>query len=111
MYFSAALLGERPRQHELGLEDGLRPLHDPVEGGRHPRNGRMPDPALNVPDCPSGVPLVPSAVDLLGGRPELDDEVAGEILGLGLAALLAPETDEGGLVVAHNDPGVRAADE
>ena len=111
MYFSAArLLGERPGQHELGLEDGLRPLHDPVEGGRHPRNGRMPDPALNVPDRPSGVALVPGAVELLGGRPELDDEVAGQVLRLDIAPFLPPQADEGGFVVAHDDPGVRAAD-
>ena len=43
--------------------------------------------------------------------PELHDEVAGEVLGLRLAALLAPEPDQGRLIAAHDDPGVRAADE
>ena len=38
--------------------------------------------------------------------PELDDEVAGEVLRLGLAALLPPEAEQGGFVVAHDDPGV-----
>ena len=42
---------------------------------------------------------------------ELDDEVAGEVLGLDLAALLPPEPEQGGFVVPHDDPGVRAADE
>ncbi len=36
---------------------------------------------------------------------------AGQVLGLGLPALLAPELDQGRLVAAHDDPGVRAADE
>ena len=31
--------------------------------------------------------------------------------GSDLASLLAPETNEVGFVVAHDDPGVRAADE
>ena len=34
-----------------------------------------------------------------------------KILRLDLAALLPPETEEGGLVAAHDDAGVRAADE
>ena len=37
-------------------------------------------------------------------------QVGGQVLGLGLAALLPPEADQGGFVVAHDDPGVRAAD-
>ena len=41
---------------------------------------------------------------------ELDDQVAGEVLGLDLAALFPPEPEQGGLVIAHDDPGVRAAD-
>ena len=43
--------------------------------------------------------------------PKLHDEVAGQVLRLGLAALLAPKPDQGGLIAAHDDPGVRAADE
>ena len=43
--------------------------------------------------------------------PELDDEVAGEVLRLDLAALFPPEAEQGAFVVAHDDPGVRAADE
>ena len=59
----------------------------------------------------AGVALVPAPVEVLGHGPELDDQVARQVLRLDLAALLAPEAQQGGLVVAHDDPGVRAADE
>ncbi len=71
----------------------------------------MLDVTLDIGDAPAGVALVPTAIEFLGGRPELHDEVAGQVLGLGLPALLAPELDQGRLVAAHDDPGVRAADE
>ena len=41
---------------------------------------------------------------------ELDDEVAREILRIDLAPFFAPQAQQCRLVVAHNDPGVRAAD-
>jgi hypothetical protein len=44
-------------------------------------------------------------------HPELDDKVAGQVLRPGFAPFLLPEADEGGLIVAHDDPGVGAADE
>jgi hypothetical protein len=47
----------------------------------------------------------------LGHDAKLDDEVSGEVLWLDLTALFTREADEGGLVVAHDGPGVRAADE
>ena len=50
-------------------------------------------------------------IEGFGRHPELDDEVAGQVLRLGLAPLLAPQADQGGFIVAHDDPGVRAADE
>src|SRR5262249_8458248 len=103
--------GEGPRQHELGLEYRLRALHDSIEGGHHPRNCRMPDPALHVADRPAGVALIPGAIELLGRSPELHDEVAGQVLRLGLAPFFAPEPDQGGFIVAHDDPSVRAAEE
>jgi hypothetical protein len=40
---------------------------------------------------------------------ELDDEVAGQVLGLGLAALFPPEAEQGGFVFPHDDAGVGAA--
>jgi len=51
------------------------------------------------------------AVEGFGDDPELDDEIAGEVLGLDLTALFTPQAGEGGLIIAHDDPGVRAADE
>ena len=69
------------------------------------------DPALDVGDCPPSIALVPGPVQRLGGDAELDDEIAGQILRLGLAALFLPEPDQRRLVCAHDDPSVRAADE
>jgi hypothetical protein len=69
------------------------------------------DAALHVTDLPAGIALEPGAVEVLGCRPELHYEIAGEILRLGLAPFLAPEADQGGFIAAHDDPGVRAADE
>ena len=54
---------------------------------------------------------IPVAVEGFGDHPKLDDEVAREVLRLDLAALLPPQPDEGGFIIAHDDPGVRAADE
>ena len=71
----------------------------------------MPDPPLDVRDDLAGIALVPMPVEVLGHQAELDDEVAGEVLRLDLAAFLPPEAEQGGLVIAHDDPGVRAADE
>jgi hypothetical protein len=109
--FGGGFFGEGPRQHELGLEHRLRALHDSVEGGHHPRNCRMPDPALDVADPPAGVALVPGAVELLGGGPKLHDEIAEEVLRIRLASFFSPQTDQGRLIAAHNDAGVGAADE
>jgi hypothetical protein len=41
---------------------------------------------------------------------ELHDEVARQILGLGFAPFLTPETNERGFIAAHDDAGVRTAD-
>src|SRR5262245_26654633 len=60
---------------------------------------------------PSGVALVPGPVEVLGGGPKLHDQIAGEVLGLGLPSLFPPQPHQGGLVLPHDDPGVRAADE
>jgi hypothetical protein len=66
---------------------------------------------LDVFDRLASIALVPEPVEILGGLAELNDEVAGQVLGLDFAALFPPEADEGGLVVAHDDAGVGAADE
>src|SRR5262249_62342259 len=69
----------------------------------------MLDLALDVGDAPARITLVPEAVELLRGGPELYDEVAGQVLWLGLPTLLAPELDQGCFVISHDDPGIRAA--
>jgi hypothetical protein len=53
----------------------------------------MLDLALDVGNAPAGIALVPGAVELLGGGPKLHDEVAGQVLWVGLAPLLLPEAD------------------
>ena len=66
---------------------------------------------LHVRDDLPGIGLVPAPVQLLGNSAKLDDEIAGEVLWLGIAALFSPQPQQGGLIVAHNDSSVRAADE
>ena len=71
----------------------------------------MADPLLDVGDDLPGIGLVPAPVKLLGGEAELHDEVAGQVLRLDFAALLPPQPQQGGFIIAHDDPGVGAADE
>ena len=66
---------------------------------------------LHLGDDLAGIALVPVPVEVLGHGAELDDQVVREVLGLDLAALFPPQAEQGGFVVAHDDPGVRAADE
>ena len=110
MLFGRRFFGERPRQHELGLEHRPSALDHAVQGGRHPAVHRVLDPTLDVFDGLPRIALVPVPIEGLGHQAELDDEVAGQVLGLGLAALFPPKAEQGGLVVAHDDAGVGAAD-
>jgi hypothetical protein len=71
----------------------------------------MPHPLLDVPDVVARVALIPGAVERLGGSPELHHEIAGEVLGVGLAAFLAPKAQQSSFILAHNDAGIRSADE
>jgi hypothetical protein len=66
---------------------------------------------LNAFDGLPGIALVPMPVEGFSHDAELDNEVAREVLWLDLAPFLPPEAEEGGLIIAHDDPGVRAADE
>ena len=50
-------------------------------------------------------------VELLGGEAELDDEIAGQILPLNLASFFSPKAQQGSFIVAHDNSGIRAADE
>ena len=105
------LLRERPGQHEFGFEYRAAAFDPAVERGRHPSERRMPDPPLDIRDDLPGIGLVPAPVEVLGRDTKLDDEIAGKVLRLDFTALFPPQPDESGLIVAHDDPGVRAADE
>jgi transposase len=102
--------GDRQRQ-DRNLVRGrgsYRPEEPAPRGDCQDRRARRPRRPLGRS---GGIALVPEPVEIFSGLAELDDEVAGEVLGLDFAALLAPEAEQGGLVVAHDDPGVGAADE
>ena len=71
----------------------------------------MPDPPLDVLDDLPRVDLVPAPIEVFGHAAELNYEVAGDILRLDLSALLLPQTDQGGFILTHDDPRIRAADE
>ena len=86
-------------------------LHPAVERCRHPAKGRMLDLLLDIRDDLTGIGLVPGPIEPLGHDPELDEEVAGQILRLDFAALFPPEPKKSSLIVPHDDPGVGAADE
>jgi hypothetical protein len=110
VFFGGSLLGERPRQHELGLEHRAAGLDHAVQGGRHPLIDRMLDPPLHVFDRMARVALIPAPVQLLGHVAELDDQLIGQILRLDFAALLPPQPHQCNLVIAHDDARVRSAD-
>jgi hypothetical protein len=66
---------------------------------------------LDAFDDLPGVALVPEPIEVLGHQTELDNQVAGEVLRLGLPALFVPEPDESRFIGPHDDPGVGTADE
>ena len=66
----------------------------------------MPDLFLNIRDDLAGVDLVPAAVEVFGRDAKLYDEVAGKVHRLGFASFFTPESQQGGLIVSHDDPGV-----
>ena len=66
----------------------------------------MPDAALHRGDPPAGIALVPSAVELFGCGAQLDDQITGQVLGLGFAAFFAPEAHQGCFIAPHNDSSV-----
>ena len=68
VFFRRRFFRERPRQHELSLEDRAAGRNAPVKGCRHPVQRRLPDMPLNIGDDLSGLGLVPAAVQLLGGN-------------------------------------------
>ena len=71
----------------------------------------MKDPPLDLGDNLAGIAFVPVAVEVLGDRPKLNNEIIRQVLRLYLASLLAPQPQQGLFVIPHDDAGVRAADE
>ena len=71
----------------------------------------MADCLLDVGDDLAGIRLVPAPIEVFRDQPELNNEVAGEILRLDLAAFLSPQPQKGCFVIAHNNAGIRAANE
>ena len=104
------LFRKRPRQHEPEFKHGLSAVDDPVQGGRHPRDRGMANMVLDLPDAMAGVALVPLSVERFGGQAKLDEQVIGEIDGLGFAALFPPQPLQRGLILTHDDPRVRTSD-
>jgi hypothetical protein len=86
-------IAEAARQHEFRLKYRFATLDDAVEGGSHPRYGRMLHPPLDVSDAPASMALVPGTVESFGRGSKLDRKVVRQILWFGLAPLLAPQVD------------------
>jgi hypothetical protein len=65
--------------------------------------------AADANDLVSGVELISTAVEVLGGQAELDDirRISPSLL----ATLFPPEPEQGLVVLAHDDPGIGAANE
>jgi hypothetical protein len=103
-------LRELPGQHELGFKH-ITAFDPTVERCRHPMQSRMPAPHLDVRDYPPRLGLVPVAVKFLGDAAELHNQIAGQVLGIDFATLFPPQALQRGFIVAHDDPGVRAANE
>ena len=111
VFLGGRFFREVPGQHEFGFEHRPACFNPPIQRCRHPAQARVPDVLLHVGNDLAGIGLVPAPIEVFGDRPELDDEVAGQVLRLDLAALFLPQPDQGGFVVPHDNPGVRAADE
>jgi hypothetical protein len=69
------------------------------------------NPPLHILDGVAGIALVPPPIEVLGDRSELDDQVVGQVLCHDLAPLFPPQPSERGLVVTHDNAGIRSADE
>jgi hypothetical protein len=111
MLLGRGFFRKRPGQHEFGLEHRPAAGDNAVEGRTHPPEHWMAPPMLDAFDRLPGVALEPMPIKNFSHESELDDEVAGQVLGLGFALFFPPQAEQGGFIVAHDDPGVGAADE
>ena len=71
----------------------------------------MLNPLLHVLDGVAGVALVPASVEILGNGTELHDQVVREVFRFDLAALLPPQPNEIGFVIAQNHASIGSANE
>ena len=71
----------------------------------------MLDLFLDIGNDLTGISLVPAPVQVLGGEAQLDDQIAREVLRLDFPAFFPPQPEERSFIIAHDDPGIRAADE
>jgi hypothetical protein len=108
IYFSAAASSER-RQHELGFEYRLGALYAAIKRSAHPAKHGMADLPLNIRNNLPCIGLVPAPIEVFGDYPQLDDKIAGQIRRFGLAALFAPEPQQGFFVLARDDASIRAS--
>jgi hypothetical protein len=111
MFLDRRLVRERPRQHELGLEHRAQGRNHAIKGCRHPFVDRVLDTTLHIADRMPADALIPVPVELFRDMAELDNQIVGQVLWPKLAALFAPQPNQSGFVIAHNHPGIRAADE
>src|SRR5215469_5351293 len=109
MLFGGGFLGEIPRQRELGLEHSSDRLNPAIKSCGHPTVNAVKNMALDIGNGLAGVLLVPLPVQWLRHGAELDKEVARQVFRLDLPALFLPKPNQRRLVVAHDDPGIRAA--
>ena len=87
----------------MNLASNTAPLagDDAVQGRPHPPEHRMPQPMLDASiDCLPGLRSVPMAVEGLGHKAELDDEVAGTGPPARPRPVSPPQADQGGFVAA-----------
>jgi hypothetical protein len=68
----------------------------------------VPNVPLDVRKGLGGIHLIPTSVQLFRRQAELDDKVAGEVFRLDFAPFFLPKAKQGGLVIAHDDPGIGA---
>ena len=105
------LLRERPRQHELGFEHRIAARHPAIQRGCHPLQCRVKHPLLDIGDHLPGIGLVPAPIEVLGRQPRVGRSGCPTNPRARPLPLLPPQPHQGCLILAHDDPGVRAADE
>src|SRR5207253_1756585 len=112
MCFCAAASSENDHG-SMNFDSNTAPvlLDQPVQGRRHPDNRRVEFATLALANAVAGHPLKPEPIEPLGDQPQLNHQVLGQVRWLDLAALLLPQPGEGGFIAAHDDAGIRAADE